>query len=88
VVIRFRPELISTWLRTGSAPSLLTQLGDVLTEYGFRLTQTHRGTDDAGLASWFSFGTSETEARRALALLQRHPAVEAAYAKPPEAPPG
>jgi hypothetical protein len=88
VVVRFRPELISTWLRTGTAPALLTQLGDVLAAYGFRLTQTHQGTDDDDLASWFSFDAPELDARRALALLQRHPAVEAAYTKPPAAPPG
>jgi hypothetical protein len=89
VVVQFRPDLVATWLRSGTAPDLLAGLGDQIAASGFQLTQTHRGTEDADLASWFSFQTQELDgARRILAVLQRHPAVVAAFLKPPEAPPG
>jgi hypothetical protein len=89
VVVGFRPELVATWLQTGSAPALLVDLGDQLAAYGFQLAQTHQGTTDPQLASWFSFQAPDaTGAQRALAVLQRHPAVFSAYVKPPEAPPG
>jgi hypothetical protein len=89
VTVAFRPDLIRAWLADGVGPRLLLELGDQLVGSGLTLRQLHPGTTDPQLASWFEvIAPDSTGARRALAFLSRHPAVVAAFIKPPDAPPG
>jgi hypothetical protein len=89
VTIAFRPDLIATWLATGTGPTLLAELGDQIIASGLALKPVHPGATDAQLASWFEVtAPDEHEARRAQAWLQGHPAVVAAFIKPPDALPG
>jgi len=89
VTVAFRPDLIEAWLANGVGPPLLVELGDQLVASGLRLRQLHPGTTDLQLASWFEvIAPDSTEARRAFALLRGHPAVTAAFIKPPDVPSG
>jgi hypothetical protein len=88
VTVAFRPDLIANWLATGAGPPMLVQLVDQLLASGLLLRQVHPGASDPQLASWFEIIAPDVqEARRALAYLGGHPAVIAAYIKPPDAPP-
>lgn len=89
VTVGFRPDLIQTWIRTGAAPTMLVELGDLLTATGLVLRPLHPGTDDPQLATWFEvLAPDQDGALRVVAQLRGHPAVTAVFIKPPDAPPG
>jgi hypothetical protein len=89
LTVEFRPDLIESWLASGVGPPLLAELGDQIVASGLTLRQVHPGTTDPQLASWFEvIAPDSTEAKRAQAFLSGHPAVVAAFIKPPDAPPG
>jgi hypothetical protein len=89
VTVAFRQDLISKWLTTGVGPAMLVQLADQLMALGLHVRQVHPGASDPQLASWFEITAPQVdEARRALAYLRGHPAVVAAFIKPPDALPG
>jgi len=89
VVLGFRPDLIASWLANGTGPTLLVELGDQIVASGLTLRPQHPGTTDPQLAAWFEATAPDPEAaRRAQAWLQGHPAVVAAFIKPPDALPG
>jgi phytoene dehydrogenase-like protein len=89
VTVGFRPDLIASWLATGTAPALLVELGDQLVASGVTLRPVHPGTTDPQLATWFEAVAPDADtAQRVVAQLRGHPAVTAAFIKPPDAPPG
>lgn len=89
VTVGFRSDLIERWLATGAGPPLLAELGDQIAASGLILRQVHPGTTSPQLASWFEvIAPDSTGAKRAQAFLSGHPAVVAAFIKPPDAPPG
>jgi hypothetical protein len=89
VTVAFRPDLIKAWLANPGQQPLLVELGDQLIASGLTVRQMHPGTKDPQLAQWFEVTAPDSAgAKRALASLRGHPAVAAAYIKPPDAPPG
>ena len=52
--------------------------------FGGTLTPLHLGTDDAALQGFFFVDVPDPRTSELLEQLQQHPAVQAAYVKPPE----
>lgn len=88
ITVGFRTTDIEGWLSSSHASAPLLQAGDLLVRWNLQLRPLHAGTRDAGLARWFTVEVPVGVAPDVLAALRAEAAVDAAFVKPPEEPPG
>ena len=87
VTVQVRPEAAAALHGRAAPAGAAGEVLEAVKELGVQLRPAHPGADDPLLASFFIVPVPDAAtARKVSARLQRCPAVESAYLKPPEAP--
>jgi len=86
ITVQVDPSL-AKGLQGGTVRAEDAGLRQLVQRYAGELEPMHPGADDPVFQSFFVVNVSDSHAAELLRELQQHPAVRAAYAKPPDAPP-